>query len=330
MTAKRKVRHRIYDVATTLLVIVVVTTLRSVMMPSGDESLPNVAVPLGELLQRWQTSWPTLSIFVWAFALMFAGMDAGRYGPKYSLYPAYTLMAMPIFGVLAAAVMVSGEYLLSSVAMLLMLFATKYLQRCIMRTDSYSDLSLAMLLFGILPLTFAPSALLYVVMPLLVLVVRSSWRDWVVAVSSLIFPLLSVSYWSWCAGDGFLTVTQSLYDSVFMSSEFSLFSTLTPASILLLGVAILMALCSVSLIISDRYSLKVKSRAVMRFNALMLVATVAMVALPSSTATVFALIAMPASMLIPLIFVRMGVGFTETLYRLLLVAAAANMVVMCL
>jgi hypothetical protein len=68
----------------------------------------------------------------------------------------------------------------------------------------------------------------------------------------------------------------------------------------------------------------------MRFNALMLLITVAMFFLPSATASLFALVAVPAAMLIPLIFVRMGVGFTETLYRLMLVAAAANMVIMCL
>ena len=39
---------------------------------------------------------------------------------------------------------------------------------------------------------------------------------------------------------------------------------------------------------------------------------------------------MPAAMLIPLIFVRMGVSFTEMLYRLMLLAAAANMVLMAL
>jgi len=99
---------------------------------------------------------------------------------------------------------------------------------------------------------------------------------------------------------------------------------------LLLGVLLVMAMCAVTLIISDKYSLKVKARVAMRFNALMLLLLVGMFLLPSCTATQFALLAVPASMMLPLIFVRMGVGFTETLYRLLLLAAALNCVVMCL
>jgi hypothetical protein len=34
-------------------------------------------------------------------------------------------------------------------------------------------------------------------------------------------------------------------------------------------------------------------------------------------------------MIVPLIFVRMGVGFTETLYRLMLIAAVVNILAMC-
>ena len=68
----------------------------------------------------------------------------------------------------------------------------------------------------------------------------------------------------------------------------------------------------------------------MRFTALLLFATIATLLLPSSTATSFALIAVPTATLLPLIFVRMGVGFTETLYRLMLIAAAGNMVMMSL
>ena len=330
MAAKRVVRHRIWDLATTMILIAILTTVRSSLFPFGDELVPNTATPLGDLLQGLQASFPVLSVVLWGFMLFIAALDAGRYGPKYALYPAYTLMAIPIFGVLAGGVMVSGDYLLTTVAMFTMLLATKYMIRCVQHTDSFSDLSLSMLCYGLLPLVLAPSALLYVVLPLLLFVVRSSWRDWVVAISSLIFPLLSVSYWSWCAGEGFLSVGEQLYASTFTPSEFSFFSTLNIASILVIGVLIVKFFCAIMLIVSDKYSLRVKSRSLMRYNALLLVATIAMFFLPSASASLFALVAVPASLLIPLIFVRMGVGFTEMLYRLMLLAAAANMVLMAI
>ena len=199
-----------------------------------------------------------------------------------------------------------------------------------MRTESYNDLSLSMLCYGTLPLLFAPAAILYLVLPFLVLVVRNTWRDWVVSTFSLAFPLLAISYWRWCAGLGFRSAGEMIYTSMFTASEFSFFSTLNIAGIALLGIIIVMVACAISLIISDRYSLKVKSRAVMRFNAFMLLATLVMFFMPGCTATIFAIIATPVAILSPIVFVRMGVGFTESLYRLLLLAAAANMVVMSL
>ena len=46
--------------------------------------------------------------------IFIAGINTGRYGVKYSLYPAYTLMAIPVFGIVAAGVMVSHDYLVTA------------------------------------------------------------------------------------------------------------------------------------------------------------------------------------------------------------------------
>jgi hypothetical protein len=186
-----------------------------------------------------------------------------------------------------------------------------------------------MLYFGLLPLIYAPTAIFYVALPLIALVARSSWRDWVVTLSSLALPLAAMCYWSWCAGEAFLKPAREVYAAFFTQSEFHFFSVINPATIILLGILIVMVLCAISLIFSDKYSLKVKSRVVMRFNALMLTLLIGLFFVPSASATLFALLAIPTAILVPLIFVRMGVGFTEALYRLMLLAAAANMLLMC-
>lgn len=329
MAAKKVVQHRIFDLAATLFLIVILSSLRAALLPVGDESVVNTPTPLGILLQNLQVRIPALAAVIWAIVVCFAGLSVGRYAAKYSIYPAYTLMAIPILGVMATAVMTSGDFLVSAATLLLMLYGTKYLHRCVMRTKTFGDISLAMLCFGAMPLVFAPAAILWAALPFLVLIVRNSWRDWLVSLISLMFPIVAMCYWAWCAGDGFLAPAEVILSSITTDSEFHLFSVINPASILLLGVIILMVLCSVSLVISDRYSLKVNSRAMMRMNGFIMAVCLALFFLPSSTATSFAVIAVPVSMLVPLMFVRMGVGFTETLYRLMLILAAANMIVMC-
>ncbi len=330
MAKRRAIHHRIFEVAATLFVTAVVTTLRSLFAPLPDELLPNVAAPIGAMLQGIQSQFPLWSAAVWGSTLFLAGLNAGRYGVKYSLYPAYTLMSIPLLGAVAATVTVSGDYLVTSAAMVLMLLASKYIMRCIMRTGSYGDLSLSMLCFGALPLVFAPAAAIYAVMPLLVLAVKAKWRDVTVAVVSLAFPLFACCYVAWCGGDDFIAPALRLYESMITPSGYAFLRTLNPAGLAAIGVMLTMIFCAVSLIISDRYSLKVKSRAAMRFNALLVLLLCGLFFLPSGTATIFALAAVPASILMPLIFVRMGTGFTEMLYRLLLLCAAANVAVMSL
>ena len=323
-------QHRIFELAITLLVIAIVATLRSSFFPTGDESILNTPTPIGAWIQNLQQSIPAISATIWCIAIIYSGLVIGRTGVRFSIYPAYTLMAIPIFGVTASMVMVSGDYLISAIILILSTLAMKYTIRCIMRSESFGDLSLAMICYGIMPLLYAPATLVCAAMLLLVLLVRNTWRDLVVTLVSLLFPIISICYWNWCAGEDFSAAASLIWDSIWTNSEFRFFSTLNPVSIFLLGTLIMMALCAVSLIISDRFSLKVKSRALMRFTALLLFATIATLLLPSSTATSFALIAVPTATLLPLIFVRMGVGFTETLYRLMLIAAAGNIVMMSL
>ena len=102
------------DVVLTILVIAAVAAMRSFMAPTEGECVRNVAVPLGVLLQGLEQRMPVLSLVVWAVMIFIAGINTGRYGVKYSLYPAYTLMAIPVFGIVAAGVMVSHDYLVTA------------------------------------------------------------------------------------------------------------------------------------------------------------------------------------------------------------------------
>ncbi len=325
---RKVVQHRIFDLALLLLVVAVVATLRTYFWSSESESVANIAAPIGDILQHWQAHIPVLSAVVWAVALFIFGLGVGRLGVRYSIYPAYTLMGIPVFAVVASCVVGTTDYLLTAVAVAVMYQAMKSMTRFIMRTERFSDLSLAMLYLGVLPLVFAPAAVLYVAMPLLVLAVRASWRDVVVTLASVLLAPAAICYWGWCAGGEFAAPAIDIYNSLFSVSGFRIFEAMNIVTILLLGVIIIMIVSALALTISDRYSIKSKSRVMLRFSALLVAVLTAIFCLPSATATLFALIAVPVAMFVPLFFVRMGIGFTETMYRLMLLTAAVNIVVM--
>lgn len=325
---RKVVQHRIFDLTLLLLVLVVVVSLRMTLWPSEGEAVENVATPIGTILQLWQSKMPVVSVIIWAVTILIVGLGLGRLGVRYSIYPAYTLMAIPLFGVTACAVVGSGEFFLTAAAIALTYMATRSMVRFIMRTERFGDLSLAMLYFGVLPLVYAPASVLYVVLPLLVLFVRSSWRDVVVAVASILLPPFAVCYWGWCCGGEFSAPVVEMWESVMTDSGYHFFGALNFATIALLGVIVLMIFCAVALLVSDRYAIKSKSRATLRFNALMLPLLMALFFLPAATPTLFGIVAVPLAMLVPLFFVRMGIGITELCYRLMLLTAAANIVLM--
>ena len=326
--ARKVVQHRIVDLTLLLIVVAIATTLRSALWPTESEAVANVVTPIGGVLQSWQQHIPVLSAILWAFTMCFVGLGVGRLGVRYSIYPAYTIMGIPIFAVVAACIVGSTEYMVLAVLALVMYLATKSMTRFIMRTERFGDLSLAMLYFGMLPLLLAPAALLYVALPLLVLFVRASWRDLAVAVASLLLPLFAICYWNWCAGGSFMVPADTIYSNLLTVSEYRFFESLNFVTIILIGIVVVMIACAVALTVSDRYSIKSKSRVVLRFNALLMCVLMGLFALPSATSALFVLIAFPVAVVVPLFFVRMGVGFTETLYRLMLLAAAVNVVLM--
>lgn len=325
---RKVVQHRIFDLALLLLLLAVATTMRLSLWPSAGESVENVATPIGTLLQAWQEHIPILSTIIWAVVLFCVGLGVGRLGVRYSIYPAYTLMGIPLFGVVAGAIMGSSDFLLTAVAALVMFLATKYMVRFVMRSERFNDLSLAMLCFGILPLIYAPLSPFYLVLPVLTLFVRGSWRDLVVSLASLLLPPFALCYWSWCAGEGFIAHATGLYSGLFIGSEFNLFGTLNFATIALLGIIIMMIASALALLVSDKYAIKSKSRVVLRFNTMLIVLLLVMFLFPSASATHFAIMAIPVAMLVPLFFVRMGMGITELSYRLMLLAAAINIVLL--
>ena len=113
------------DVVVTLMAITAIAAVRSQVAPVQGEAVANVATPLGGMLQRSQLDMPILAVGIWAMVVFAAGVNAGRYGVKYSLYPAYTLMAIPLFGLVAAGVLVSRDYLVTSAAALCGLLSMK-------------------------------------------------------------------------------------------------------------------------------------------------------------------------------------------------------------
>lgn len=326
--AKASAAHNIVPITLTLIFVVIITTLRGAIAPTEAEMVQNVATPIGSLLQRLAASVPTISSIAWTIAVIYSGLCIGRCGVRFSIYPTYTVLGIPILGIVATGIMISNNMLLSAVMLVVATLATKYMLRYIMVTESYGDLSLAMLYFGVLPMIYAPTAILYPALPLAMLLIKANWRDWLTATLSLLFPLFALCYWSWCGGEGFTTPVTQGYAAILTQSGFDAWTLLSLASLGILVVTAAMVLCAIAICISDRYSLNGRARVAMRFNIVMILLAVATLLLPSTSVTSLALLAIPTSSLIPLIFIRMRQNITRIMWRVLLIMVAINVIIL--
>ena len=326
--ARSVATHNLLPITLTLILLAIVSALRGAIAPVEAETIANIPTPVGALLQRAGASIPVLSTIAWIISVIYSGLCIGRCGIRFSIYPAYTIIGIPILGIVASCVMMSHEMLLSSATLLVATWAMKYLLRYIMVTDSYGDLSLAMLYFGLLPLMFAPAAILYPCFALMMLLIKPHWRDWVTGITSLIFPLLALCYWSWCAGSGFSTPITECYFALILPSGFTALSLIGGASFGVLAIVAVMVVCSATIYLSDKYSLNGRARVAMRFIIVMIALATVMLLMPSSSATALSLLAIPVSSLVPLMFIKMKHSITQLLWRALLLMVALNIIVL--
>lgn len=308
--------------------LTLITTLRAAIYPTQSELVSNIATPIGGYLQAWGAQLPTLSAIVWGITVIYGGMAIGRCGIRYSIYPAYTVIGIPIFGIIATGIMASHQMLLAAAALLTIVLATKYMLRYIMQTESYGDLSLAMLYFGLLPAIYAPTTILYVILPIAMLFIKAHWRDWLTATTSLLFPLFALCYWSWCAGDGFLSPAFQAYYATFTSSGFEVLSIASMAGFGIMMLVVVMIVASLSVMVSDKYALNGRARVAMLFNAIMILLMGATFIAPSASIISLALLAVSTSSLIPLMFIKLQHGFTRLVYRLLMLMTLINTIIL--
>lgn len=328
IVAKSAATHNIVPITLTLIVLVIMASLRGAIAPVEAEMVTNISTPVGSLLQQAGRHIPILSTIAWMITVIYSGLCIGRCGIRYSIYPAYTVIGIPILGVVAACIMMSHDMLLSAAVLLVATWATKYMLRYMMVSDSYGDLSLSMLWMGLLPLMYAPAAILYPCFVGVMLLIKPNWRDWITGIASLLFPLLALCYWSWCAGNGFGSPAVECYHALLLTSGFQPLSLLGGASLGILALVVVMVLCAIFIYLSDRYSLNGRARVVMRFHILMLLLATAMLLLPSSSATALSLLAIPVSSLIPLMFIKMKHSITQLLWRVLMLIVVVNIIVM--
>lgn len=277
--------------------------------------------PLAAAIDGLQHAWPLLSAIVSVVMIVYMGLSLTRAALRRYLYPAHTLVGIPLMGIVVCGCSLSANYLSVTILLLLISIMLKRLYGCFGRDEIVPQLFPAMVCLGCTPLLYVPMTAFVVLLLPIILLCRLSLRSCVAAVVGALLPVFTVSYLRWAGGGEFCSTAYELWRAMLAPAGFDMASYLTVARLALLGMILFATICSVMLYRSDRFAVGITARKIWGFTiAVTLLSVGLFLALPSSTELSIAVVSIVASTLMPLFFVRMENYISSTLYWLMVAA----------
>ncbi len=276
----------------------------------------------GDVIHNWQLEHPLISnLFIWCGAI-YVSFKVGQATSRFNLYGTVSYLPMELFSLVAMGVMACANSLNGMVASILLLRAILRFFSSYRASNSSGFLVRSSLALGVLLLLIPSSIVLWgVVLPILVISDRTL-REVIVAAMALLFVPFIYMYVGWLRGEEFSHMFSLLVESVAKSSGFSLIEAFTiPRCIVAIIVLYLTVMGAISAKLLDN---SVKAQRRLRIVALVALALVVAMTLPSSDSSLLLLFAIPASLLIPAAMLRMSRLLSFIFYIVLLVATAVS------
>ncbi len=302
----------------TLLLVVAVAFVRHSVAEFPAERIPDITSALGRGVSAFQGEHPTIAAWLAAMLLLVAGWFIGQVVKVRDLYFVKTTITIPLYGIIACGVFISEDSLLAAIVSLLLVLAMRNFYSSFRNGYSFSPLFFGSMALGIIPLLYAPSLLLMLLMPLSVIVFKRSAREAIVAIVGLLLPAATICYITWGMGGEFLQPVETTLATALMTSGYRLFGHLSLGSAMIICYLLSLVLSAIFFCWINIYSMGTRARYITIFNMCAFVLSLSALAAPAGTTTSFGLVAVPAAMMIPAMLVRLKASAANLLYLILL------------
>lgn len=309
----------------TLVALVTAALLRRQGMAFPIET---VGVPLtfaGRWLVGLQNDWPLASGILCGMLAVVSALLIGRIGVRYKLYGVGTLLSIPFYGMIACCIYLSPEPALSFSISFLLTLALRYYCASYRNGYTFNALFRGSICLGAIPLLWAPALPVAVLLPVGALLFKRTLRELIVALCGFLLPVAAFSYLRWAFGAPFDEVVMQLADQCRFAA-----ADLEPDGRSFVGFALSVALAllvlgGASAHVANRYAASTKARAILTADLWLLAACSAIPFLTAPTVLFLPLLAVPASVLIPFLFVRLRAVFANLLYLSVLALAVLHL-----
>lgn len=310
-----------------VLVVVALCCAAGYTVPATENATEGLVIPYpGDLIGRMQHSWPLLSRFVAALLLIAAGLRTGRMAMRYNLYTVSSCLPLPLLGIVACCGVLSEEYLAGSAAALVMAQAMRNFGRSFRNGYSFDAIFGAAFNLGLLLLITAGAAPMVLLLPVAIILFRRNRREAIVGVIGVLLAPATLCYMNWGLGGDFTAPVADIVHRTGDGGLLALCRSVSPLQLALPAIVALLAIGSMLIFLTDRYSTGTKSRFVLIFCGYALAIGLMSLALPAARIADTMLMALPAALLIPILFVRLNRTITLLLYIALIAASVVGAV----
>lgn len=287
----------------------------------APERLP---IPLfGVWLEHFQALHPTLARWIGGFLMIYTGASLGRLTLRYNLYGTGTCLAIPLYGLAMIGTIQSGQYLTDIVVSMLLMLSVKNLCMSYRNGFGFDRIFRSTLFFALLLMTEPATLPLLLLFPVAARRFRRTIRELIVALGGLLLPFAVLCYVNWGLGGELLAPLQVF---VGMLTDGELGTALLNSTLIeriYLGTLIVLNLVAYALFRTNSYNVSIKARHILLLISALLLLTLLTAAFAPAVGVQIALLTIPTTLLVPVLFIRLHQPIAQTLYPLLVAGALA-------
>ncbi len=278
---------------------------------------------LGGWIDAWQVAHPVLSLIIVGVGMVYVSIKLSQLVSRFNLYGTTSHLTLELFPLLSIGVMVNEASLKVFVVVALVAYSLMRYVSSYRNANAVGVLLSGSLALGAVALLYPPAIVLWGVVPCLLVIFERTLREVIVAICSLAIVPFAYIYTRWFLGDDFCDVWREFVGRIVADSGYSLFESYSVGMLVFSGVLLFVSITAVFAVSLLENTVKARHR--LRIVILYWVAVAVMFSLPSVDSTIFAISAIPLSILMPIAMLKFGRGVSFIIYILLFVLSAVVM-----
>ena len=281
-----------------------------------------LALPLEQLVRNFSAEYPVVATLLLGVVILISAVMLAVLVSRNMVHAEKTYLPITMYLFVGGGMLCSVSYLNVFISAFLVVCSASILFGSFANIGSMSGVFNAAVLLGVAPLFYPPSVIFILSLPVAMILLRLTGRMWIVALGGVLLPVAIYSYVGWIVGNEFMRLVKDILCDVMLPVKSQ--SELPVSYIVFCAVVGVLFVLTVILCVKKRHTMRTRAMKTTVYSFWMLAFSVLMFAFPSRSLIDMAFVAIPASILLPGIFIRTErVILSNVLYLCFLLALLA-------